>query len=1683
MAPPSPETNRDRESTIRQRWLVRSGAAIAAAAVVTALGGWGIQRWVNSRLVPQIERSITTVLGRPLMLGEVQRVSPVSVRFGPTQLPPTAADFDQVDAEAVQVSFNPLEALTWGWSETGIEKPSLRFTVTLIEPRAVIDQSSEGWITTKITAQEPGWIELTLETIRIESGRVVLMPYPGSQNALERQQAVVTDRIAQGKLAPQPDDPWITLDTSGWGRMADDRIEFEMIGSPALDNSAAALTQSRSPGTIAIDGEADLTQDRRANVVVQTENLDLSPLPLLWPTALPLDHISGRLSSNLQIQLRENPAEEPIALNGTARLEGVGFDYKLLNESVTAGRARLRFEEQRITVESASAQIGAIPLSLLGTVHLRNGYDLTAETAEVGLPQLLSILDVEAPVPVEGQLAAIVQITGDIAAPMASGMVQADNLQVDQLNLGTARARWSTESPITATDKAQAITLNAVEVFPTAGGALLGSGRLQLGQPQLEQQPIIDLALQADDLPGDTILQPYSAEAASVLGLGRVNASVQIGGALNQLEGRASWDAEGQFPARGTLTWDGTQLFARDTTVQVGAGQVTVEGDVNLEQQQWQAVVQGERLALAQLPLPDGTLERLGKLSQSPLGVATGAPGRSSEPFDTIINGAVTVAGTFQSRTANDLTAEGLLRLSNAPGLEQPLRIQFSWSGQQLTIQEAIAPDLRVAGQLDIPFDGWRPTLQRFALDIAYDNYDLARVAPFSKALQLQGVANFAGRLSGTPSAVSLEGQSQIDDLIVNDIDFGSVSGPVEISPSGSQIALSGSSSAIAATLDGQQQPVAFRVQQGETQVEGNREGDRLTAAVLNFPLTALGLKPAGGLGGLGGTLSGDVTADWPSLQSSFSPNWRTALERLNATGNIVVDAPRLGYITGHQVQGQVKIADGILRLQDGALSLGQSRYGISGDLAIAPELMARGTIVAEQGYIQDLLLALQIFDLRDFAQGFAARQFGTLSDIAPRTIGAGNLSLQQRLQRYAEIQAIQQQQIETADAVRIPPLAQLDGDFSGSIDVAFSNREFTADFDLIGDGWRWGSYDEPNQIIAKGSIGDGTLTLLPLRFTSGDTQLNFAGTLGNTDEALGQLRAENISSAFLESFFKLPLDIDGDLNATATLSGSITNPRARGEINLADAALNDTEVEAATARFSYSDARLNLIGQMGLAGADPLRIVGSIPYRLPQATVDPADNRLSLNVELENDGLALLNVVNNQVRWEGGTGSVTLDIGGTLEQTSEGLNVQPLARGMATFDDATFSAKVLPGQLTGVTGDIQFISDRIQVDNLQGRFSDGQVQAQGTIPLATSETSETDGNGPPLKVDLTDLAINLKGLYNGKADGRIQVTGAALAPKLRGEIFLSEGRISLPDANPIDATLPPERPTIAIFRPPQLDELRVVLSDRLLVTRAPLLNFVARGDVEVSGPLNNIQNLRPVGTIRLRSGQVNLLTSQFNLDRRYDNIARFLGSTDPVLDVRLETSVFEQTRQIPRARDPFAAAEVVELPNQSLSALQTVQIRAAVQGPASQLFSNIELSSSPSRSDAEILALIGGIGGTGASSDAALALAGSALFTSIQTLISNTLGITNLRLFPAVITEDEREERGSDDIDPTLGLAAELGVDLTDKLSVSALQLLTVREPTQFGLRYTINDDLQLRGSTNFSDESRIVVEFSRRF
>jgi len=151
--------------------------------------------------------------------------------------------------------------------------------------------------------------------------------------------------------------------------------------------------------------------------------------------------------------------------------------------------------------------------------------------------------------------------------------------------------------------------------------------------------------------------------------------------------------------------------------------------------------------------------------------------------------------------------------------------------------------------------------------------------------------------------------------------------------------------------------------------------------------------------------------------------------------------------------------------------------------------------------------------------------------------------------------------------------------------------------------------------------------------------------------------------------------------------------------------------------------------------------------------------------------------------------------------------------------------------------------------------------------------------------------------------------------------------------------------------------------------------------------------------------------------------------------------------------------------------------------GRASQLAENIELRSSPNRSETELVALLGGSFvqtlGAGDSTLAIANLAGAGLFSNLQSAITTATGLTEFRLFPTRI----RNEEGRSSSSSTLGLGLEVGLDITRNVSASVIRVLAPNQPTDFTLRYRLSDEVLLRGSTNFQGDTRATVEYEVRF
>ncbi|BAY23651.1 hypothetical protein NIES2100_34430 [Calothrix sp. NIES-2100] len=1040
--------------------------------------------------------------------------------------------------------------------------------------------------------------------------------------------------------------------------------------------------------------------------------------------------------------------------------------------------------------------------------------------------------------------------------------------------------------------------------------------------------------------------------------------------------------------------------------------------------------------------------------------------------------GQLQVDGTVQSAKLADVRAAGQVKFSQGIGaIAQPLSAAIAWDGQRLNIEKATATNLNASGYiLANAQEPGVPKITDLNLNVQAQNYDLQQLPiKLPNAVNLAGKADFAGQVTGNLPVPNIQGQLRLRNLAVKNLAFEPVlSGNIQTKQGqGTNLDVAGNSDRITLNLNANNRPNSFLVKWKEASAVGEAQGENLALKLDKFPLQVLNLSlPANtrlGNTALAGALTGDLLVNQDTLAAS---------------GNIAIANPAIGRIKGELLTAQFRYSDRTANITDSAFVKGKSRYAFTGNLSTTTKTpQIQGKLNINEGNVQDILTAIQVFDLQDLRGGLQAPTYGTAADLVTVPQGLTNEPLLTQIERVYQVDALlTEQQQQRRDANPVPDLADLQGTFNGEVALDTANG-IAAQFNLAGQNWTWGKETEKNepgrfylaeQLIAKGSFENGVLRLLPLRIESKDRLIAFKGYVGGNDQS-GNLEVKNFPIQALNNFVKLPIGVTGNLNTTVTVAGSIANPKAIGTLQVTEGTINQKKLESATASFSYDTGRLNFDSKFIVNGPEPVNINGSIPYKLPFASVAPNNEKINLAIQVKNEGLALLNVFTNQVAFDNGQGEVDVQISGTKQQ--------PIVNGVAKLNNATFSAQALPEKLTEVSGTAKFNFDRIIVDNLQGKFSQGKVEAAGEIAIANDEEVTIEN---PLTVNLNQLALNLKGLYQGNANGNVQITGSALHPILGGKVELFNGQVLLAESSNTNKTEDSDSTESFIKADKQnkdegtsattrFNNLALVLGKNVQITRPPILNFQAKGTLTVNGSLNQPV---PDGKIELENGGVNLFTTQFNLARGYEHTATFRKEQprDPNLDIRLYAKVL----------DGNLTSDISKLNTTGLSTLETIRVEATVKGPASKLNENLQLSSSPSRGQTELVALLGGgfvdTQGRGDSTLGLINIAGSAVFNNFQgafNQIGNAFGLSELRLFPTVISDNPEAGKSNS----TIELAMEAGVDISSKFSISGIKILTANDPLQWGINYRINDSFRLRGSTNLDDDSRAVIEYDRRF
>ena len=1632
--------------------------------------------FLEQQLSPLVQAELSKALNRPVSLGGVDRFSWNGVRFGQTEIPKTATQPNFALTEAIDVQVD-----LWNYFQTR----QIGLDITVVKPQVFLRQDFiNGQYLPKLfspsISTETGAIDL--RTVRIEEASLTLQPL-NSQTAI----SVTKLNLDSNWQITDPNRQGVQF--TGAGQVINTRLVNSNI--PTADQLKKAIASQSPNGTLSITkAEFNLTNGA-GNIQLRSQDIGVAVIDGFFPD-FPITPLQGKTNGTVGIRITPGSAQADV--EGNIKIEDVNLKIRDVPKPIKNITGGIKFNGTNATLQGISGSYGTLVGKVNGNVSLESGLNLDVAVAPTDIAKALTSLNLKPALPISGEVKLNAKITGKkpqvIASFASTKPITVDRFVVQQI-----------QGQIENKDD-RSLVLKRIKANSDAIGNLIGGGIVTL---QANNALSLQLNLALENINSEAIAALYNTKLP--VPVGAVSAQVLINGEATNPQILANFQApQALFPTNGEVEIIGSTATLRNTKVQFPTGNVELVGTISLDgKRPWQLELanNGTPLSILGQNLPEalraGNLFGLLKLS-SPQGSfaltdITAMGNLRLQGLQELVTATIAFDGKNlaipQLQVGNYVGGNGVIGLDRnlaVTGINFNVR---SRSRQQIQKFQAFLPASLKLNQLNqgtIDFNakitGALNNLKLLA-KVSLEEFDIpelvavgSNISPNSQSLP-KGKVAFAGEVSGVFNATlnpaqfspQVKGvvklinlgfkQKQFDPLITGQLSFNSKEGLTTD--------LKGKTDRLALRLDPTFQPIDFQVKLATTSLIGKRlDNQNLDLKLQNLPL-ALVSAIAGQPELVDGSLSSDLVVN---------------LKNRQAIGDAVIIKPRFRQILGEKLAVKVNASNGGVILSKGLLNISkdqESQYKF--DLAYAPSAATtlQGRVKIESGSVAELFSLLNLEQFSDLTNLFNPPQYGKASALASLPKVQNNQSFYEQLQYFAQIKARkdQQESLDSQANNNLPALSEFKGSLDGEISFALKSDGIKVGFAVTGKGWDYGKF-AIDDVQAKGDFNKDVLTLATVKLQSGDR----LGQITNAKISLRQLDGQILLANFpIESlrpipfFNNLPVDITGLANGFANLGGGLFNPKALGKITLEDATVNRQPLDSVGGNFDYANGRFKFNGRIVTTESqtEPIAIAADIPYQFCPIPDDSTfkvlcnlsgtvSKALKIDISVKNEGLAFINILSSPVRWLSGQGAAMVEIVGTF--------AEPIVKGSLTLQEAAFQVAGLPSDITEVVGKIDFNFNRFTAD-LMGQFSQGQFTANGVMAIANPSlinTNDPDFNNP-LTIVAKRLNLDLKNLYTGIADGVLALRGSILFPVVSGNIAISEGRVIVGEESPADGTNIEKDQFNLGF-----DNLLVSLGNSVQVTRFPILNLLARGELRVNGSLNDI---RPSGRVRIERGQINIISTRLRLDRDFENFAEFLPSQglNPNLNVRVLGTIPEVTRTN-IVNDSLSTFNPSNVPISNLGAQRTLQIQATVTGSVQN--PNIEFRSSPPRSQSEILTLIGGglLQQGGSDPTAVLAnLAGGTIIGFLQDAIGDIFNLSEFNLSP---TTTSTTGGGLS----AIGVAAEAAISISPSFSFAIRSVLNdPSQNTNFTLRYRVDPNTLVRTNTDLNGNNSVSVEYESRF
>ena len=625
-------------------------------------------------------------------------------------------------------------------------------------------------------------------------------------------------------------------------------------------------------------------------------------------------------------------------------------------------------------------------------------------------------------------------------------------------------------------------------------------------------------------------------------------------------------------------------------------------------------------------------------------------------------------------------------------------------------------------------------------------------------------------------------------------------------------------------------------------------------------------------------------------------------------------------------------------------------------------------------------------------------------------------------------ISAAQGQLTTLLGLARVRPPFALGGTLDGEVTATGPLQDLRASLDLrLSDG-RIG--EEPIQdAYVRAELAGQAVTLETLRIAPAQGELIGAGRINLRGRSEVEFGGTGVDLNLLRPLFNLQRPLRGSLDFTLQLTGELNDPLVGLSVAVTDGGTGAVRFDRLSLQAYYRAGQFNI--EQGAIQEDRHRVevAGSIPFNPARMRLDEA-RPVNLRLDLVNSDLSLLGLLTDRIERASGA------LGGSVAVT--GTPARPHLEGRITASGGAIKLIGVEPALTELQAQITFTEDHLRVDDLRARAGEGTVALTGTAAFRRFRPDELN-----LTLSAEAARISLPGVYTGRVDGTLRVTGRVPSPQIEGSVALSTGDIYVSGAQGLAA-----RPANGRAGPRLAVDVR---AGEALWVNVGGLRFQVDGVVHASG---TPWAPRLSGEVAAERGAFVAFNTTFRLLEGRATFTEFRGMV-PYIDAVAETRL-----SIPRVTSPRPTS------------FERATVRLHVTGTPDAL--NLDLTSDPPFSRNEIIAALGRQSGFAAlftgGADLEAALIGelsNALFGQVGLAVASALGLEEFTL----------------EYDSERQFALRIGTLLIEDLYLTWTTEFTIPRRTIWALEYRLSPTTRVSFSVDNTSRWNVLYRVTYAF